>query len=87
LKTVIESTAAGEPVSEGKLKGAWRAAAGEEPDLETLRRQVLELGGDVDLETGKYVFRDLEAEAKALAEERKNAPEEEKKVGDVIYAA
>jgi hypothetical protein len=87
LKTVIESTQQGEPVSEGKLKGAWQTATGEEPDLETLRRQVVELGGDVDLESGKYVFRDLEAEVKALAAERKNAPEEEKKVGEVIFAA
>ncbi|MCC7071531.1 MAG: hypothetical protein IT383_09415 [Deltaproteobacteria bacterium] len=93
LKTVLDATAAGEGVTEGRLKGAWQQATGEEPDLATLRRQVVELGGDIDLkeveDTGRapYRFRDLEAEVKALAAERANASDEEQQVGKVVFAA
>ena len=93
LKTVLDATAKGEGVTEGRLKGAWKDATGLEPDLSTLRRQVVELGGDIDLkeaeDTGRapYRFRDLEAEVKALEQERARAPEEEKKVGAVVFAA
>lgn len=93
LRTVLDATTKGEGVTEGRLKGAWKDATGEEPDLSTLRRQVVELGGDIDLkeveDTGRapYRFRDLEAEMKALAAERAAAPEEEKKVGAVVFAA
>ncbi len=93
LKTVLEATAAGEGVSEGKLKGAWQQATGEEPDLATLRRQVVELGGDIDLkeaeDTGRapYRFRDLEAEVKALNAERARASDEEREVGKVVFVA
>lgn len=93
LKTVLEATAAGEGVTEGKLKGAWQQATGEEPDLATLRRQVVELGGDIDLkeveDTGRapYRFRDLEAEVKALAAERARASDDEQEVGKVVFAA
>ncbi len=93
LKTVLEATGKGEGVTEGKLRGAWQAATGVEPDLSTLRRQVVELGGDIDLkeveDTGKapYRFRDLEAEVKALAAERAQAPDEEQQVGAVVFAS
>lgn len=93
LKTVLDATAKGEGVTEGRLKGAWKDATGDEPDLSTLRRQVVELGGDIDLkeaeDTGRapYRFRDLEAEVKALQQERARAPDEEKKVGAVVFAA
>ncbi len=93
LKTVLDATAAGEGVTEGRLKGAWQQATGEEPDVATLRRQVVELGGDIDLkeveDTGRapYRFRDLEAEVKALAAERANASDEEQQVGKVVFAA
>ncbi|OGQ10048.1 MAG: hypothetical protein A2138_21720 [Deltaproteobacteria bacterium RBG_16_71_12] len=93
LKAVLEATGKGEGVTEGKLKGAWQQATGEEPDLSTLRRQVVELGGDIDLEeaedTGRapYRFRDLEAEVKALAAERSQASDEEQQVGKVVFAS
>lgn len=93
LKAVLDATSKGEGVTEGKLKGAWQEATGAEPDLSTLRRQVVELGGDIDLkeveDTGRapYRFRDLEAEMKALEQERASAPDEEKQVGAVVFAA
>lgn len=93
LKAVLEATGKGEGVTEGKLKGAWQQATGEEPDLSTLRRQVVELGGDIDLkeaeDTGHapYRFRDLEAEVKALQKERAQASDEEQEVGKVVFAA
>jgi hypothetical protein len=76
-------------ITERDLSRAWKSAAGEEPSEKAVTREVVALGGDVDLEGGaaiRYRFPDLEAEASALEAERAAASEEEARVGRVIYA-
>ena len=78
-------------VSDDKLVAAWRDAAGREPEPKEITRQVVALGGDVDLEAAeggiRYRFPDLEYEAKAVAAERDAAAEEEAKVGEVVFSS
>jgi hypothetical protein len=96
LRTILEDSAGegrdGTPgVSEGQLKKAWRDATGTVPDEATIRREVVALGGDIDLdavqngERAQYRFRDLEAEVAALKKEREQASEAEREVGEVVY--
>jgi hypothetical protein len=90
LREVLARAPKKEPVSDEALRGAWRVAAGAEPSSREITARVVELGGDVD--TGpngevRYRFADLEAEAEALEDERAAAPEEEKKIGRVIFAS
>jgi hypothetical protein len=80
-----------EPVTEELLQRAWRDAAGEAPRSGELTREVVQLGGDVDLEAGegkiRYRFPDLETEAKALEAEREAASEDEARAGKVIFSS
>lgn len=77
-------------ITDASLEQAWRAAAGREPDPKELTREVVALGGDVEIkDDGKvrYRFPDLEAEAEALKAEREAASEEEARVGKVIFSS
>jgi hypothetical protein len=91
LREVITRTSEKKPVTDRALTKAWRVATGSEPDSKTITREVVELGGDVDLEASekeggvRYRFVDLETEAAALEEERAEAPEEEKRVGKIVF--
>jgi hypothetical protein len=79
-----------EPITEAVLQRAWQDAAGEPPRSEEITREVVALGGDVDLEAGegiRYRFPDLETEAKALEAEREAASEEEARAGKVIFSS
>ena len=79
-----------EPITEAVLQRAWQDAAGEAPRSEEITREVVALGGDVDLEAGegiRYRFPDLETEAKALEAEREAASEEEARAGKVIFSS
>jgi hypothetical protein len=79
------------PFSEGELKAAWKAAAGEAPSDKQLSRAVVELGGDLDIDDSsgraQYRFRDLEAEVAALEAERASAQASEARVGEVVFTA
>lgn len=90
LRAVLSSVGKG-GVSDDKLVAAWRDAAGREPEPKEITRQVVALGGDVDLEAAeggiRYRFPDLEYEAKAVAAERDAAAEEEAKVGEVVFSS
>jgi hypothetical protein len=89
LRTILSDFGAG-GVRDDALQKAYRAAAGREPDPKELTREVVALGGDVDLEAEggvRYRFPDLEAEATALHAEREAAAEEEAKVGKVIFTS
>jgi hypothetical protein len=88
LREVLEK-AGRAPITEGGLERAWRGAAGEEPPPKAVTREVVALGGDVDLEGGsdvRYRFPELDAEAAALEAERAAASEEEARLGPVVYA-
>ncbi|WP_437775197.1 hypothetical protein [Sorangium sp. So ce1097] len=79
-----------EPITDEVLQRAWQGAAGEPPRSEEITREVVALGGDVDLEAGggiRYRFPDLETEAKALEAEREAASEEETRAGKVIFSS
>ncbi|WP_438014461.1 hypothetical protein WMF18_26640 [Sorangium sp. So ce315] len=79
-----------EPITDEVLQRAWQDAAGAPPRSEEITREVVALGGDVDLEAGggiRYRFPDLETEAKALEAEREAASEEETRAGKVIFSS
>ena len=93
LREVITRTEGKQPITDRALTKAWRIATGEDPKSKTITREVVALGGDVDLEASekeggvRYRFVDLETEAAALEEEREHASEEEKKVGKIVFAS
>jgi hypothetical protein len=91
LRAVLSRVGRKEGVTERELSSAWAAAAGAPPDEKTISREVVKLGGDVDLENVekgvRYRFPELEAEAKAVQAEREAAAEEEARVGPVIFSS
>lgn len=90
LREVLARTTQRKPVPDEALREAFRGAAGRDPSSEEITRRVVELGGDVDLESPgevRYRFADLEAEAAALDEERARASETEARVGRVVFAS
>lgn len=96
LRTILERLqGVGEdksaPIDEQTLARAFESAAGQAPESSELTRQVVSLGGDVDVDpqSGRayYRFVDLEAEVRALAEERAAAGREEEEIGEVIFRA
>jgi len=93
LREVVERTENKAPITEPALAEAWRVAAGAAPDPKELTREVVALGGDVDVEASaaeekvRYRFADLEAEAEAVEEERAAASDEERRVGKVVFAS
>lgn len=93
LREILTRMSKKQPVTDRALQGAWRAATGEDPSSKTITKEVVSLGGDVDLEASekeggvRYRFADLETEAAALEEERAQASDEEKKVGKIIFAS
>jgi hypothetical protein len=64
-----------------------------EPHEKEITREVLALGGDVDIEQAergkgvRYRFLDLELEAKAVEAEREAASDQEAKVGKVVFSS
>ncbi|MFO0756997.1 MAG: hypothetical protein U0359_10915 [Byssovorax sp.] len=80
----------GGKVTEESLSKAWTDAAGSPPPPKELTRQVVALGGDVEIEDDgqvRYRFPDLEAENRALKAEREAASEEEAAVGKVVFSS
>jgi hypothetical protein len=92
LRTVLDQTQSKNVVHEEKLKAAWKSVTGDEPSDAQLAKEVAALGGDLDtaqMNEGRaaYRFRDLEAEVKALEDERKQATDAEREVGAVVFRA
>jgi hypothetical protein len=88
LREVLDRVRAKQPVTDEGVAEAWRKAAGDAPDEKRLNRELVALGGDVSIEpTGqtRWRFADLETEAAAVAAEREAAPEEEARLGKVIF--
>ncbi len=78
------------PITDASLQSAWKSAAGEAPDTKEITREVVALGGDVEIQDDgrvRYRFPDLEAEAAALKAEREAASEEEARVGKIVFSS
>ena len=77
-------------ITDASLENAWRSAAGKAPDAKEITREVVALGGDVEIQDDgrvRYRFPDLEAEAAALRAEREAASEEEARVGKIVFSS
>jgi hypothetical protein len=87
LREVLERVRKKEPVTDKAVAQAWRVASGTEPDTGRLNRELVALGGDVSMEESpvRWRFADLETEAAAVEAERAAAPDEEAKLGKVIF--
>ncbi len=90
LKVVVDRAKSGQTVPAEALTSAWKRAAGDEPDPKDLRRVVLDLGGEVeDRDDGelRYRFADLTTEARAVAHARREASDEEARVGATVFTS
>jgi hypothetical protein len=90
LREVLTHAPNKEPVTETSLRAVYRVHTGTEPTSKEITARVVALGGDVDVGPEgevRYRFADLEAEAEALDDERRLAPEEEAKLGRVVFAS
>jgi hypothetical protein len=90
LREVVTKSTAKEPVDDAVLKRIVQHETGREPTSADITRRVVALGGDVD--TGpngevRYRFAELEADAEALEEERAEAPEDEARLGKVVFTS
>lgn len=77
-------------ITDASLTKAWSSAAGKAPDAKEITREVVALGGDVEIQEDgrvRYRFPDLEAEAAALKAEREAASEEEARVGKIVFSS
>lgn len=90
MREVLTHTGKGELVTDEALRAAYRVATGDEPSSKEITRQVVDLGGDVDVGPEgevRYRFADLEAETEALEEERAQADEREARLGAVVFTS
>jgi len=91
LAAVLEGAKSPEGVDEKTIAHRYSMAAGFEPDPKELNKEIVALGGDVDLEQAehgvRYRFQDLELEARAVDAEREAAAEDEAKVGKVVFSS
>lgn len=91
LREVLAKPASREGVDDEALERAFRAASGRDPGPKEITRQVVALGGDIDLDAApgrvRYRFPDLEAEARDVEAERQAAAEDEARVGDVVFTS
>ncbi len=90
LREVVMRSTRKEPVADETLRAAIRVVTGEEPTSKEVTKRVVELGGDVDVGPEgevRYRFRELEADAEAVREERERASDEETRLGKVVFAS
>jgi hypothetical protein len=91
LRAVLERVRGKQPVTDSVVAEAWQGATGRPAERQRLDRELVALGGDVDVEGGggpqtRWRFPDLETEAAAVAAERAAAAEEEARLGEVVYS-
>lgn len=90
LREVLARAPRKEPVTDEALRNVWRVATGSEPTSKEITARVVELGGDVDVGPEgeiRYRFAELEADAEALDDERRHAPDAEARLGKVVFAS
>lgn len=87
LLTVLNKLT-GHGIKEPVLEKAWENNAGVKPSQSELTREVIKLGGELELNENSgetlYRFRSLEAEVRALEKERAQAKHSERDVGSQI---
>ncbi len=91
LRAVLDRVRGKQPVTERVAAEAWRVATGQPAETKRLDRELIALGGDVDIEAGagpetRWRFAELETEATAVAAEREAAAEDEARLGEVVFA-
>jgi hypothetical protein len=91
LRAVLERVRGKQPVTDRVVAEAWQGATGRPAERRRLDRELVALGGDVDVEGGggsqtRWRFPDLETEAAAVAAEREAAAEDEARLGKIVYA-
>jgi hypothetical protein len=89
LRVVLERVRAKDPVTDRTVADAWRSATGREADPKRLDRELVALGGDIDIQPDghtRWRFVDLETEAAAVAAEREAAADDEARLGKVVFA-
>jgi hypothetical protein len=77
-------------VTMASLSSAMTKVMGRAPTEAEIQKRVVELGGEAEIEesgTLRFRFVDLELEAEALERERAQAPEEEARVGKIVFDA
>jgi hypothetical protein len=90
LREVVTHAAKKQPVADETLRAVVRVATGEEPTSKEMTARVVALGGDVDVGPEgevRYRFAELEADAEAVEEERRRAPDAEARLGNVVFAS
>jgi hypothetical protein len=90
LREVVTHVERKAPLPDEAVRTAVRIATGNEPTSAEITRQIVELGGDVDVGPEgevRYRFAELEADAEAVEEAREQAPEKEARLGAVVFAS
>ena len=90
LRVVLNKIGEKQPITEPALVTAYRKASGLDPDDKELTRELVRLGGDVQIGAEgqvRYRFADLETEAAALEAEREAAEDEEQRPGKVVFSS
>jgi hypothetical protein len=89
LRVVLDRVKGKQKVTDSDAAQAWQRATGENAPPKRLDRELVSLGGQVDIEPSgatRWRFADLETEAAAVEAEREAAAEEEARLGDVVFA-
>jgi hypothetical protein len=90
LQEVLGRVERKQDVDDRVLADAWQRASGSAPDPKALTREVVGLGGDVEIKedgTTRYRFVDLETEREALEAERAAAGEDEARLGKMVFTS
>ncbi len=90
LQEVLGRVERKQDVDDRVLADAWQRASGAAPDPKALTREVVGLGGDVEIKedgTTRYRFVDLETEREALEAERATAGEDEARLGKMVFTS
>jgi hypothetical protein len=89
LRVVLDKVRGKQKVTDAAVSDAWKGATGQPVEEKKLNRELVALGGSVDIEPDgqtRWRFADLETEAAAVEAEREAAAEEEARLADVVYA-
>ncbi len=88
LKIILSKLGFG-GIEEQELKKGWVEQAQAPVEEKEFNREIIRLGGDLDIESGKsiYQFNAIEAEVKALNTARKQASAKEVSVGSIVFSS
>jgi hypothetical protein len=89
LRVVLDKVRGKQKVTDAAVSEEWQRATGVAVEEKKLNRELVALGGSVDIEPDgqtRWRFADLETEAAAVEAEREAAAEEEARLGDVVFA-